>query len=313
MGRRDLIAIASSDWHYHNWKQFNENGERLTVTKKVILKLFEEAHLKKVPILFSGDLFHTPDGLSDEVFYSVMDFFKGLQDLFNDVRVLGISGNHDGKISMYKAISRAFDNFICIDNGVEYINNIPIIGIPYIKRNKGLVDKIEKAKEFGGGILLLHTELYGAPDPSGYTVEPQNLPRNLNALFKAFDLVLSGHIHKHTKVCDNVYMVGAPNQQRKSDAGCKMGYLKIYSDFSVKFVDLGMPEFKYYNEGEKRENTDDFWIEIPKPKKLKKSSEASFKPNMDKTKMAKKYANETGIKSPKKVNALIKILNKTEE
>lgn len=312
MAKRKLIAISSSDWHFHNWKQFNENGERLEITKRIILKLFEEAHLKKVPILFSGDFFHTPTGISDELFYYILDFLKGLEDIFKDVRLLGISGNHDGKKSMFKTLSRIFNNFICIDNQVEYINNIPVVGIPYIKRNKGLLDKIEKAKEYGG-ILLLHTELYGAPDPSGHIVEPQNLPRNLNALFKDFNLVLSGHIHKHTKICDNVYMVGAPNQQRKSDYGCEMGYLRIYDDFSVEFINLNMPRFRYYNEGEPRENTDDFWIEIPKPKKVKRVSGIGFKPTMDKTKMAKKYAKEMDIKSPKKINALIDILNKTDE
>ena len=161
--------------------------------------------------------------------------------------------------------------------------------------------------------MLLHTALYGAPDPSGYELEPENLPRNLPALFKAFNLVLAGHVHKHTKVSDKIYMVGAPNQQRKSDADCVMGYLEIYSDFSVKFIKYDAPRFRYYKEGETHPDTNDFWVELKKPKKLKKGSEAEFKPTMKKEEMARQYAKETGITSPRKIKALIEVLNQTDD
>ena len=108
-------------------------------------------------------------------------------------------------------------------------------------------------------------------------------------------------------------MVGAPNQQRKSDMGCQMGYVEIYEDFSTEFVPYKAPQFRYYNEGEEHEDTNDFWIEVPKPRKIKKGSEAEFSPKMSKEAMAIRYAKETGITSPRKIRALINILNQTDE
>jgi len=98
--------------------------------------------------------------------------------------------------------------------------------------------------------------------------------------------------------------------------GCDMGYLEIYEEgdkLSVEFMPYPFPKFRYYKEGEKHENTDDFWIEIPKPKKLEKSDEVIIKPNMDKMKMAKRYAKVKGVKSKKKIHLLIDILNKADD
>lgn len=316
MARR-IIALASSDWHFHNWKQFNENDERIYVTINFIFELFSKAQELNVPIIFPGDLFHTPKGLTTKTLYLFNMHLRGFVEKFKGVKVYGISGNHeiDGQYSLFKAISYSFPEiFTCIDNAYVVLNGIKIIGIPYIYRNIGLIEKIEKASKMSGDkILLLHTELYGASDPSGYEPIPQNLPRQLNALFKDFNLVLSGHIHKFSPIEKNIIMVGAPNQQRKSDADCEMGYLKIYDDFSIKFITYKSPQFRYFNEGETHEETNDFWIEIPKPKKLKKQSEAEFKPTMDKITMAKRYAEETGIKNKRKVQALIDILQKTDD
>jgi len=312
-----LIALAAGDIHFHDWKQFNENDERIQISINFLVELFLRSHEEHIPILFVGDMFHTPKGLTTKTIYLFNQMMQTVSDEFYSSRMYGITGNHekDKEYSSFKAMSFAFPKIIyCIDDKAVKLNHCSLVGIPYSKRNVGVVDKIkEAAKVSGDKILLLHTELYGAPDPSGYELEPQNLPRNLNALFKDFNLVLAGHVHKFTQVEKNIYMVGAPNQQRKSDSGCKMGYLEIYDDFSVKFIECNISQFRYYKEGEEHENTNDFWIEIPKPKKLKKQSEAEFRPTMDKTTMAKRYARETGVKSLKKINALINILNETDE
>lgn len=314
---KEIIAIAASDFHYHDWKQFNGDGERTLITQNFILKLCRVAEEYEVPILMSGDWFHTPKGLTTRTLFLFNRLMAGIRENYPGVKFITISGNHDldKDISLVKAMQLAFpDTINCIDAQAYKINDVMVYGLSYVRRNTGLVDSIERmAKMPGPKILLLHTELYGAPDPSGHEPEPQNLPRNLPALFKAFDLVLAGHVHKHIQVCKNVYMVGAPNQQRKSDAGCEMGYLEIYNDFSVKFILYKAPGFRYYKEGEKHKVTGDFWIEIPKPKKLEKQSDTSFKPTMNKTKMAKRYMKETGVKSIKKLSTLIKVLNQTDE
>jgi len=314
---KKLIALASSDWHYHDWKQFNEEDARTLATNSFLSKLFWRSHDEKIPILFPGDLFHTPKGVSTKVLGMFTKLMSTVREVYPKSKLIGTTGNHeqDQGYSNFNSMAECFwENMLCIDNQSVTFTWGTIYGLPYRKRNINLVKEIkELSQRRGPKILLLHTELYGAPDPSGYEATPQNFSRESLALFKDFDLVLAGHVHKHTQVADNVYMVGAPNQQRKSDAGTEMGYLEIYNDFSVKFIKWHAPKFRTFHEGEEHEDTNDYWTEIPKPKKLKKSSEAEFKPTMDKTEMAKRYAKETGVKSPKKINALINILNKTDE
>lgn len=315
---KELIAYAASDLHFHDWKQFNEQDERTQVTINVLAHLMFLSDQDDVPIIMPGDLFHTPKGLTTKTLVMFMTFMNTAIEAYPRAKVIGITGNHDGDInySLWYAMCKAFPTMLLnADNSrVELGKDIHVYGLPYRRRNNGLVDAIKAAGKMDGKkILLLHTELYGAPDPSGYDLNPQNFPRESLALFKAFNLVLAGHVHKHTKVKKNVYMVGAPNQQRKSDAGCEMGYLEIYDDFSVEFMKMDNPEFRFYKEGEEHEDTNDFWVEIPKPKKMRKNSEAEFKATMDKTKMAKQYAKETGIKSKRRIKALIDILEQTDD
>jgi len=316
MGKQ-LIALCASDIHFHDWKQFNDDDVRTLTTTGILRDLFYRSHEEAVPILMPGDLFHTPKGLSTKTLLMFTEFMKNVRYQFYRAKMVGITGNHDGNInsSLYRAMSYAFpEQIICIDDNQYELGDIQVIGLAYARRNIDIVAKIKTASHTKGKkILMLHTELYGAPDPSGYEPNPQNFSRESLALFKDFDLVLAGHIHKHTQVSDNVYMVGAPNQQRKSDAGTEMGYLEVYDDFSVEFIPLKTPTFRYFKEGEEHEDTDDYWTEIPTPKKIKKQSEAEFRPTMEKGEMAKRYAKETGIKNKRKINALINILSETDD
>ncbi len=314
---KNLIALSASDFHFHDWKQYNSQGERTQITINILVELFERSHSEGIPILNSGDLFHTPKGLTTKTLKEFNLLMNNVSKHYPDSKMVGITGNHDGSYenSLWGAVCAAFPkHLVNIDNGYISVNGINIYGLPYRKRNIGLVDNIKKLGEDNGKkILLIHTELYGAPDPSGYEAVPQNFSRKSYALFKAFDLVLAGHIHMHTKVKNNVYMVGAPNQQRKSDSGCKMGYLEIYDDFSVEFIPINAPEFKYYKEGEEKPDDYHFWVEIPKPKKMDKKSNAEFSSKMKREEMAKRYAKEKGIKNPKYIRKLGELLNEADD
>lgn len=315
---KSIIGLATGDIHFNDWKTFNTQEERTQVTIRFLSHLMIQAKNNSVPIFHTGDLYHTPKGLTTKTLSMFANFMAVAEVDYKGVKIYGISGNHDldQGYSLWDATCKVHnDIFIDLDNGYKSFDGFTVFGIPYAKRNEGLIKKIESFATHPSDkkILLLHTALYGAPDPSGYELEPENLPRNLNALFKDFELVLAGHVHKYTQVENNIIMVGAPNQQRKSDSECQMGYLEIYSDFSTKFIKFASPRFRYYNEGEEHENTWDFWMEIKKPKKLKKGSEAAFKPTMNREQMARQYAEETGITSPRKIKALINILNQTDD
>lgn len=332
-----IIALSSSDWHLHFWKQFNKNGARIEVAKQFIVDLFIKAEELKVPILFPGDLWHTPAGLSTKTFFIFSQLFNEIRKQFPNIKVIGIPGNHDqvehskiGYVSpnLFTAWCNCFPE-IFIDVSFKFVEykDFIVFGIPYISHNIGF-DKFVKGKlreevlRLGDKnpeklkILLIHSDLPAAIDPSGREIaQVESIPRNLGRFFKDWDFVLAGHIHKPQIMwANNIIMMGSPYQQRRSDSGCDMGYWYLYGDGTHKFVKYNAPEFKYYNEGEGHEDTEDFWIPIPKEIKLEgKKKTKKFNPKMDKTKMAKKYVRAKGIKDETKLNALINILNKVEE
>lgn len=319
-----LIAISTGDIHLSNWKQYNTEGQRLKVSAEYLAHIFRISHENNIPIYFTGDLFHTPDGLSNVEISYYFPLFQTLQRRYPNAKLLGITGNHDyvtdkeGNVSSYvQTLSSMFpDTIVCIDKDPIKWQGTLVCGIPYLKHNRGFDEKVKHYQSFKQDkVLLIHTNLYGAKDPSGYEVdEVPNIPRNLGKFFKGFNLVLSGHIHKHANLWkDKIYMVGAPYQQRSSDSGTTMGYIEIYDNYMVKFIPYKAPEFRYYKEGEEKGNTYDYWIPIPKTDNFKKEAVQVFKANQSKETLAKEYCKVKGIKSKRRVTLLAHILNKADE
>lgn len=323
------IAIVTGDWHYHIWKQFNENNRRTLNTESFILDLFVRAQTLKVPILFDGDMYHTPKGLSTELICRSSIFWERIVGDFN-VRLIGISGNHDldqinyedhRANSLFAATVINYPSFMrCIDFDMICVGDLMIFGIPYLTHNIGLKKLIERFSSLAENskattILLLHTDMPGALDTNGREIgEHTGIPRNMGEFFKAFDFVFSGHIHKQQMLWENkVFMVGAPYQQRKSDSECKMGYHILYDNGMVGFTPTNYPRFRYYNEDEEPENNTDFWIMVPKPKRLKNKEITKFANITNRDTLAKEYIKQKGIKSIPKTNALIEILNKIDD
>ena len=220
---------------------------------------------------------------------------------------------------MFIGTCRSFPNLFKSVEFTDYVDgDLHIMGIPYITHNIGIGAIVEEMKGLllptKKNILLIHCDLWGAKDPNGREVNTvENIPRNLGKFFKGFDLVLSGHIHKHEKLWENVYMVGAPYQQRKSDMGCKMGYLLIYDDLTIEFINYNAPEFKTYNKGEGKPDDFHYWIPVEKPKKREKENGKEFSTTLDKELLAKMYLKAKGIDNISKTRALINILQKTDD
>lgn len=309
--------IAFSDIHVEDWKRFSTNHSRLHTAHIALQRVAKAARDNKCPTLFCGDFFHNPQELSNLVISST---FINYHRNMGDIEVYGISGNHDQSESnsvTHKSPSHldlydyAFDNFNLLDgvNKLTQDGRFLIHGIPYLKSNVGFVSKVKEArgniKPGVKNILLVHTDFhnikYNNKRSSG-TVE--NLPRQLNKLFKGFDLVLSGHIHKSKVIRNNVLMLGATNHQKLSDVGIRMGYWKIYSDLTYKFVKLNLPEFKF------GKDLGDGNFYTPKPKKIKKlevSSSKSFVGN-NLGVLAKNYLLANNVKDKSKYKYLKKYL-----
>lgn len=321
-----VIGIAFSDLHYAKWAQFNENNARLETTLEVTRKIIEAAIKHHCPILFSGDLADHPKYMENEVMgyvsMTTWELRKGGK------RVVGVNGNHDfPKMNTFANPQKGYmthlavmtDEFQCIDFSHTDNDYYRVHGIPYINGNIDFVeavkDRIKNLHPTKGNILLIHRDLAGAEEPDGRVIDKDpEKDRTLKKLFKKFNLVLSGHIHKPQKIKKlgkNVYMLGSTNQQRRTDAGCKMGYWRIMEDYSMAFTELKMPGFKYLEHDEEQPNETDYFIRLPKKEAVKKIGDdptQTFRVNDRRDKLAKKYLKARGIKSERKLNTLLKYI-----
>jgi DNA repair exonuclease SbcCD nuclease subunit len=319
---RHPIAIAFSDLHLTEDNQYSEGKLVCESSIQVIIEIRKKARELNVPILFTGDLIHTPKTITNYIlnrFLRVMPF--GNRNFW-----YGISGNHDfceqntpdyhsfSHLDWVSSVNPRIMNldWVC----AEIFKGIMVWGIPYLQYNIGLVDSIQYTiaalNKNQKNILLLHTDLPNARDTDDRVVgTDDNIPENFEEILSNFDLVLCGHIHKHQKIYQNTYMVGAPIQQRLTDIDNDMGYLIIYNDMTLDFIPLkGYPTFRYYDEGDEKPDNKNYWVKRNNYKSLEKNShdDMAFNPNKSRAKLAKKYCQTNNISSPIKRKALIQTL-----
>lgn len=326
-----IIALAISDIHLANWKQFNLDEYRLKITYNLIKKIIKIARDNGVPILNPGDFIDHPKYLENVVMKYVSDIAEELRAA--QTSWYGINGNHDlSRINTYTNpqsgymthLSKMMPNqFECMDfRSKLVISNKPFIlhGIPYTNHNIGFIEALKdlvkkvKNKPDYKHILMIHRDLAGAVEPDGKVVKKDaDGDNDLKKLFKNFDLVISGHIHKPQRIKalgKNVYMLGAPYQQRRSDKDCEMGYWEIYEDMSMVFKPIDTPRFRTYEWDELPENETDFWIKLPKPVSLKEGkNNKKFNSKVDRKSLVKSYFKAKSIKSKSKKKLILKYLN----
>lgn len=317
------IAIVFSDLHINDWSKHNQDNQR-TLNHFRVLSIIKDLCMKyKCSALFCGDLFHQPEKMSIDLHSLVSRKFQELSSEMWDM--YAITGNHDTPfISTIGDEPRSWLNDFSQNypwlNSLDYFSKeickgVMVYGIPYVDHNIGLSDYLNKIKlshEYKN-ILLLHTDYPGAKDCDGRVVDSvENL--NLNALNR-FDLVLCGHIHKPQRLSKKVYMIGAPLQQRRTDKNQKLGYWKLYEDFSMKFVELkGFPKFIDVESEDEIKDDGNYYTIVPKQKAREEASnEHKITKQLTKTSLAKQYLKEKGIKDKVKQNLLIKTLKRTDQ
>lgn len=273
-----------------------------------------------------GDIFHKPISLSNDLIDEAFVFIKdSLHEL--EVDMYAISGNHDLSRSNFvhkkpspsyiRTLSKLVDEVNCWDLKSGYVQwgdvDIYLHGVPYLTHNKGFVEYIENIATSISckNILMIHRDLPGAVNPMGYAInETSDLPKRFKKLFKKFDLVLCGHIHKPQKLGKNIYMIGSPKHQNRGDSGCEMGYWELHDDMSMHFKPLNYPQFKYYKEGDKID-THDYWIEVKEEKIVNEKKIKIINVN-NRKRLARKYLRYQGIKDKHKLDLLTNILNDAE-
>jgi DNA repair exonuclease SbcCD nuclease subunit len=329
--RRKPIALAVSDIHFNEWAQYNSDGTRTYQGKRILSTLANRCKKLNVPLIFTGDLLHDNDRVTNTILRDVNDSFRNLKR--KGVRFIAIDGNHDQVRKNYidsfspnyiESLSYAFSNIdYCRFTATKVSDGILAIGIPYITNNKDYgtavkicVDKLEEIdpRHKRKWVCLIHTSLPGAKEPSGFErTEAENMNRTFYKMFKDFDLVLSGHIHKPQRVAKGIYMLGAPAHQTKSDMGCEMGYWEVYEDLTMKFKALDEPQYIPEHEAKDYDTYNYIVPTVREPVLPEGTQEAQKFLNTDsRVKIAKKYCKARGIKSKKLRNTLDEILREVE-
>lgn len=323
MSEKRVIAIAFSDLHLNMWSKFNQGNTRTLNGFDVLFRIAKLCKKYNCKALFCGDLFHKPDSINQDLMDIVLNKFHQLDVNYPTFRCYAINGNHD--LSVVNHIERPNSGWVTkfsmlynwlVDADCKefQLGKFRCLGIPYIDHNQGLNEYIKNRKV---DILLLHTDYPGAKDTDGRPVDSvENL--NIN-LFKPFKLVLCGHIHKPQRLGKKVYMVGAPQQQRRTDRSCDMGYLEIYDDLSVEFkywddyFNDGYPIFiDVYDESDIKDDGN-YYTVIPKPTVKRVESEHRISKQLTKRQLARRYMKTKGYKDKGRLNLLTSVLTKGEE
>ena len=318
--KKKIIAIAFSDLHLNMWSKFNKDNHRTLNGFDVLFRIANLCSEYYCPAIFCGDLFHKQENIDADLYDLIQQKFYELNLIHNKTgfKVYAISGNHDinkvntleePKTSWVSRFANECDWLECIDFKTVQVGMYLVHGIPYIDHNTGLNKYFQKV---GASILLLHTDYPGAKDTDGRVIDSsENI--NIN-LLKPFKLVLCGHIHKPQRLGKKVYMVGAPQQQRRTDRNCKMGYLEIYDDLSVKFKYWDdYPKFiDVYDESEIKDDGN-YYTVIPKPTSKIIESEHKITKQLTKKQLARRYMKQKGDKNKTRLKLLTKVLTKGEE
>ena len=314
---KKVIAIAFSDLHINDWSKFNTENSRTLNGFSVLHRVAKLCDRYKCPALFCGDLFHKPELMTQEL-RNITD--RELSKLPSTFKCYAINGNHDlyqvnsptnRKEGWVHILSRQFPWLTVVDfRTVEFPKlGFNIHGVPYIDHNQGLGEYLKNVKT---DILLLHTDYPGATDTDGRVVDSaENL--NIN-MFKPYKLVLIGHIHKHQRLGKKIYMVGAPQQQRRTDRNCEMGYMKIYEDFTCSFVPFDdYPKFIDVESQEEVKDDGNYYTVVPKTSREVKQTEHKITKQLSKKKLARLYMKQKGDQNKSRRKLLTKILIKSEQ
>lgn len=316
------IGVALSDLHMANWKQFNQDQRRLNQPIQILNAIESEACKRNIPILFPGDWNDHPRHIDNVVLQVLGKITQNLNT--SNKEIIGINGNHDLiKTNSYKNPQEGYLHhfanmgapFKCIDFSSTDTRHYRVHGIPYINGNSDFMEALENRIQNlsqKANVLMLHRDLPGALEPDGRRIDPELHNNELRKAFKHFDLVISGHIHKPqalTHLGKHVYMLGAPAQQRRSDAKCSMGYWLIKKDFTLKYVPLNLPEFRYHEYDTEPDNDTDYWIRLPKPIVALDEVEGNFRANMHRGDIVKEYFKVKNIKNKSRLKLIMDLID----
>jgi len=242
-----MELLIFSDLHIHNYKAFNENGDRLDNCLRVLMEMFETAAAQGIShILFVGDLYDQQQAIPPIVINNTIEVFKALFDEYPEILFIAITGNHDQStknlkdapaVSSIQHLDTIFENFKVIDNSYMVLEDlITVYGIPYYSHQEHFQQAIP-GPGMHDAILLIHQTPRHSNEMIPYECTAEQ--------FSEFDYVFCGHIHKYERLADNFEIVGSPLHRDLGDEGQDKGYLIYNTDTkTTQRVLLDYPKFE---------------------------------------------------------------------
>ena len=325
--KKEVIAIAFSDLHIDDYTKHNEGYKRTLAHLRVLSIIREQCIKYKCPSLFMGDLLHKPEVLSNNLANILADYLISLDT--GDWDMYAISGNHDcSQTNTVEKVSPSWITFFSkflkfltpldLNNGtiIKGKFKAKVFGVPYIDNNVGLTKylrNLDRSEDIPN-ILMLHATYPGSKDTNG--MEVKSVDKLNTKVLNLFDLVLMGHIHKPQNFGSKVLMVGAPLQQRRTDKNCELGYWKIYSDLTYKFVPISdnFPKFIDVDKPEDKKDDGNYYqVVSSKKKETHQVTTNSITKEISKKTLVRRYMRKKGVKDEVKSKALLTILNEAED
>ena len=94
---KDITLVVFSDLHLEKYKNFNEGNRRVKNGIDVLRKIAYITKKYKAISVFTGDLYHKEQGITNELFQETLPFLGKLWTS-GKFKTIAITGNHDQQL-----------------------------------------------------------------------------------------------------------------------------------------------------------------------------------------------------------------------
>ena len=236
-----MRILIFSDIHLHNWHYgstlVDGMNSRLLDGANVLNQIAEYCKTNTIDyVVFGGDLFHEHGKINAAVLKVAWEGIRNILKHTGEMFLL--VGNHDtsDKSMAVHAMHwlESFDQCTVIHKPTHHYL---FSALPYTEDK----DVLTKFFRDAGQICFTHQGMSGVPIGSGFLINeimtPSMIPSTVQRLF-------TGHYHKHTRVSDQVTVIGSTMQLTWADEGDKRGFL-VYDTAigSIEQIESKAPKF----------------------------------------------------------------------
>lgn len=246
--------VVLSDTHFSNRKQFGNYVEnpvwkgcnsRFHAIAYSVQSAFQYA-LKNdcEAIVIPGDIFHERGFIQVPVYNAVYEIFDQIANQ-SKVKLVLMPGNHDMVDVKALGVQDGLHSLFAMSN-MTYVSSVKDIvpldsfnlhlvpfdsDIKAVLQRCGLHLKSKDKKD----ILFLHQSIEGAETgPTNWKMPHELKPADLDL---GYDLVISGHYHKHQKIGKNIVYCGSLVQHDFGERDYTPGFMHVMPDGTWKHIE----------------------------------------------------------------------------